>query len=124
MDVAIASTIGLLVAVSVHLLLRARSFDVVLGMTLLSYATNLLIFSAAGVAVGKPPVLHEGVAATLAHHVDPLPQALVLTAIVIGFAMTAVTLVLAIRSRGNNRTDHVDGLGARETEGNTPEGAA
>lgn len=124
MDVVIASAIGLLVAVSVHLLLRARSFDVVLGMTLLSYATNLLIFSAAGVAVGKPPILREGVAATLAHHVDPLPQALVLTAIIIGFAMTAVTLVLAIRSRGNNRTDHVDGLGARETEGNTPEGAA
>jgi multicomponent K+:H+ antiporter subunit C len=111
MEFAVASAIGALVAAGVWLLLRARSFDVILGLTLLSYAVNLLIFSMGRLAVGRPPVLRAGLEPTLANHVDPLPQALVLTAIVIGFAMTAVTLVVAIRSRGDNRSDHVDGRG-------------
>ena len=80
----------------------------VLGLTLLSYATNLLIFAAGRPVIGKPPILAQGIPATLARHTDPLPQALVLTAIVIAFAMTAVTLVLAIRSRADNGDDHVD----------------
>ena len=109
MEFAIASAIGVLVAAGVFLLLRARSFDVVLGLTLLSYATNLLIFSAGRLVPGKPPVLREGVAPVLENYVDPVPQALVLTAIVIAFAMTSVTLVLAMRGRHDNRVDHVDG---------------
>jgi len=109
MELAMASGIGILVAAAVYLLLRARSFDVILGLTLLSYATNLLIFSAGRLVADKPPVLREGVPATLAEYTDPLPQALVLTAIVIAFAMTAVTIVLAMRSRADNDSDHVDG---------------
>ena len=108
MEFALASMIGLLTAGGVYLMLRARSFDVILGLTLLSYATNLLIFSAGRLVVGKPPVLHDGVAPTLAHYTDPLPQALVLTAIVIAFAMTAVTIVIAMRSHADNGSDHVD----------------
>ena len=104
----IASAVGVLVAGGVYLLLRARSFEVVLGLTLLSYATNMLIFAAGRPVIGKPPILAQGIPATLARHTDPLPQALVLTAIVIAFAMTAVTLVLAIRSRADNGDDHVD----------------
>jgi multicomponent K+:H+ antiporter subunit C len=107
-EFALASAIGVLTAAGVYLLLRARSFDVILGLTLLSYATNLLIFSAGRLVVGKPPVLRAGVPATLAGYTDPLPQALVLTAIVIAFAMTAVTIVVAMRSRSDNRSDHVD----------------
>ena len=109
MELALASAIGILTAAGVYLLLRARSFDVILGLTLLSYATNLLIFAGGGLVSGKPPVLRDGVAPTLANYTDPLPQALVLTAIVIAFAMTAVSIVLAIRSRGDNASDHVDG---------------
>jgi multicomponent K+:H+ antiporter subunit C len=108
MEFAIASGIGVLVSVGVYLMLRARSFDVILGLTLLSYATNLLIFSSGGLVVGKPPVLREGIDPTLANYTDPLPQALVLTAIVISFAMTAVMIVLAMRSRADNDSDHVD----------------
>jgi multicomponent K+:H+ antiporter subunit C len=108
MEFAVASAIGVLTAAGVYLLLRARSFDLILGLTLLSYATNLLIFTAGRLALGRPPVLREGVAATLANHADPLPQALVLTAIVIAFAMTAVAIVIAMRSRGDNGDDHVD----------------
>lgn len=109
MEFALASGIGALTAAGVYLLLRARSFDVILGLTLLSYATNLLIFSAGRLTVGKAPVLQGGAPATLAHYADPLPQALVLTAIVIAFAMTAVTIVVAMRSRADNGSDHVDG---------------
>ena len=114
MELALASAIGVLAAIGVYLLLRARSFDVILGMTFLSYATNLLIFSAGRLASGKAPVLKDGVAPDLAHYTDPLPQALVLTAIVIAFAMTAVSIVLAIRSRSDNHSDHVD---AHEPDG-------
>ena len=109
MEFAIASAIGVLAAAGVYLLLRARSFDVILGLTLLSYATNLLIFSSGRLVIGKAPVLREGVPGTLADYTDPLPQALVLTAIVIAFAMTAVLIVLAMRSRADTDTDHVDG---------------
>ncbi|MDR2872476.1 MAG: Na+/H+ antiporter subunit C [Xanthomonadaceae bacterium] len=109
MEFAIASAIGLLTAAGVYLLLRARSFDVILGMTLLSYATNLVIFSGGHLISGRPPVLRDGVAADLTQYTDPLPQALVLTAIVIAFAMTAVCIVLAVRSRNDNDSDHVDG---------------
>ena len=99
MELAMASAIAILTATGVYLLLRARSFDVIIGLTLLSYATNLLIFSGGRLVAGKPPVLRDGVAADLANYTDPLPQALVLTAIVIAFAMTAVSIVIAIRSR-------------------------
>lgn len=108
MEIALASAIGILTAAGVYLLLRARSFDVILGLTLLSYATNLLIFSGGRLSIGRAPVLRDGVPATLAHYIDPLPQALVLTAIVIAFAMTAVTIVVAMRSRSDNHSDHVD----------------
>lgn len=110
MEFAMASAIGVLTAVGIYLLLRARSFDVILGLTFLSYATNLLIFSGGRLAEGKPPVLRAGVAAVPGNYTDPLPQALVLTAIVIAFAMTAVSIVLAMRNRGDNGNDHVDAL--------------
>ena len=116
MEFALASAIGVLTAVGVYLMLRARTFDVILGMTFLSYATNLLIFSSGRLAEGKPPVLREGVAAELGNYTDPLPQALVLTAIVIAFAMTAVSIVLAMRNRGDNGSDHVDASADNQEE--------
>ena len=121
MELALASAIGVLTAIGVYLLLRARSFDVILGMTFLSYATNLLIFAGGRLVHGKAPVLREGVEAELANYADPLPQALVLTAIVIAFAMTAVVVVVAMRNHADLRSDHVDG---REPGQPAPEGDA
>lgn len=114
MELALSSFIGVLVAAGVWLLLRARSFDVILGLTLLSYAVNLLIFSMGRLAVARPPIIDKAIEPTLANHADPLPQALVLTAIVIAFAMTAVLVVAAIRSRSDSRSDHVDGHEPRD----------
>jgi multicomponent K+:H+ antiporter subunit C len=105
----LALGIGMLAGCGTWLLLRARTFDTVLGLTLLTYAVNLFIFTMGRVRVGAPPVLQGGVPATLATTADPLPQALVLTAIVISFAMTAVLLVIALRARAETGSDHVDG---------------
>ncbi len=101
--------IGTLAASGTWLLLRARTFDAILGLTLLSYAVNLFIFAMGRVRVNAEPIVVPGVAATLATHADPLPQALVLTAIVISFAMTALLLGIALRTRGETGSDHVDG---------------
>jgi multicomponent K+:H+ antiporter subunit C len=109
MELLVALGIGLLAAVGIYLTLRARTFDVVLGMTLLSYAVNLFIFVMGRLAIGKAPIVRPELAPTFANYADPLPQALVLTAIVISFAMTAVLLVLAIRGYADQGTDHVDG---------------
>jgi multicomponent K+:H+ antiporter subunit C len=113
MELLLAIAIGLLVAAGVWLALRARSFDVVLGLTLVSYAVNLAIFGAGRLGQVAPPLLSKDAAASLASHADPLPQALVLTAIVISFAMTAVLLAISVRGRAENGSDHVDG-GGRE----------
>ncbi len=109
MQLLLASAIGVLMGAGVYLALRARSFDLILGLTLISYAVNLCIFAMGRLAPGKPPVIRDGVALTLANYADPLPQALVLTAIVISFAMTALLLVIALRARSAAASDHVDG---------------
>ena len=101
--------IGTLAGCGVWLILRARSFDVVLGLTLLSYAVNLFILASGRVKVAAVPIVTSGVPASLAITADPLPQALVLTAIVISFAMTALALAVALRLRAETGTDHVDG---------------
>jgi multisubunit Na+/H+ antiporter MnhC subunit len=93
----------------VWLLLRPRTFQVIIGLSLLSYAVNLFIFSTGGLRTGAPPILEAGTAGSLAVHADPLPQALVLTAIVISFATTALLLVVLLAARGRTGTDHVDG---------------
>ena len=108
MEILLALFIGVMAGSGVYLLLRARTFDVVLGMTLLSYAVNVFIFVMGRVAINQPPIIDGARAASLALYADPLPQALVLTAIVISFAMTALLLVIALRARAETGSDHVD----------------
>ena len=111
MEALIAVLIGVLVSCGVYLLLRARTFPVIIGLTLLSYGVNLFIFVMGRLRTGVPPVVSKGDTSlsTTLNYTDPLPQALVLTAIVIGFAMTAFLLVLALRARAELGNDHVDG---------------
>ena len=105
MEALVAACVGTLLASGVYLLLRARTFPVVLGVILSSYGVNLMLFASGSVVPGSPPMIADGVS----DYVDPLPQALVLTAIVIGFGMTAFLLALALRARGELGNDHVDG---------------
>jgi multicomponent K+:H+ antiporter subunit C len=108
MEIVLAAAIGVLTTCGVWLILRPRTFQVIVGLTLLSYAVNLFIFSTGGLRIGAEPVL-KGVSGTIADYADPLPQALVLTAIVIGFATTALLLVVVLVARGLTGVDHVDG---------------
>ncbi|TDQ40014.1 Na+/H+ antiporter subunit C [Thiopseudomonas denitrificans] len=112
MELWLSCAIGFLVFCGIYLLLRARTFPVALGLTLLSYAINLFLFSMGRLHTGMPAVIGSA-----ADYTDPVPQALVLTAIVIGFAMTAFVLVLALRAHVLLGSDHVDGHEKKTEEG-------
>jgi len=101
----LAIAVGVLTGTGVFLMLRARTFPVLLGLTLLSYAVNLFLFASGRLVVASAPLTDLG----LATYPDPVPQALVLTAIVIGFGMTALLVVLALRALRDTGGDQVDG---------------
>ncbi|TKD15629.1 Na+/H+ antiporter subunit C [Rhodobacter capsulatus] len=109
MEIVLSAAIGILAASGVWLLLRPRTFQVIVGLCLLSYAVNLFIFAMGRLMVGVPPIMPRGGFVDPTAYTDPLPQALVLTAIVIGFAATALFLVVLIAARGLTGNDHVDG---------------
>ena len=110
MEIVYALAIGVLAGSGVWLLLRPRTFQVLLGLSLVSYATNLFIFGMGRLASHKAPIIDAAAGSVdPSLYVDPVPQALVLTAIVIGFATTALFLVVLLASRGLTGTDHVDG---------------
>ncbi|MFO7581623.1 Na+/H+ antiporter subunit C [Guyparkeria sp.] len=104
-NLAISLLIGVLTGAGVYLVLRAQTFPVVLGLTLMSYGVNLFLFTMGRLHTAAPAV----VGAT-EQSADALPQALVLTAIVIAFAMTAFVIVLALKARAAMGNDHVDGI--------------
>jgi multicomponent K+:H+ antiporter subunit C len=93
MELLVASAIGMLTAVGVYLLLRRRTLPVIVGLSFLSYAVNLFLFAMGRLTIDQPPILTPD----RTSYTDPLPQALVLTAIVISFGMTALIVVLALR---------------------------
>ena len=112
MEFLVASGIGAMTAAGVFLLLRSRTFPVIVGLALLSYAINLFLFATGRLVVNEPPVIMPQASG----YTDPLPQALVLTAIVISFGMTAVILVLATRAHLEARSDEVDTNGEESSD--------
>lgn len=115
MEFLVASAIGVLTAAGLYLVLRLRTFPVILGMSLLTYAVNVFLFASGRLTIGAAPVLRDGVEV----YTDPLPQALVLTAIVISFGMTAVVVMIALGAFLGSDDDHVDDPAedAKEAEG-------
>ena len=113
MELTLSIAIGVLTGSGIWLILRPRTYQVIIGLSLLSYAVNLFIFSMGRLRVGAAPVLGVDGAANPAGYADPVPQALVLTAIVIGFATTALFLVVLLAARGLTGSDHVDGRESR-----------
>jgi multicomponent K+:H+ antiporter subunit C len=109
MEFVLSLAIGVMAGAGVWLLLRPRTFQVLIGLSLLSYAINLFIFSVGSLSIGQEPIVKPGLPADLQNYSDPLPQSLVLTAIVIGFATTALFLVVLLALRGLSGGDHVDG---------------
>lgn len=106
MEFLIASAVGIMTAAGIYLVLRLRTFPVILGISLLTYAVNVFLFTSGRVIVGAPPVLRDNITT----YTDPLPQALVLTAIVISFGMTAVVVMMALGAFLGSDDDHVDDL--------------
>ncbi|SEN17715.1 multisubunit potassium/proton antiporter, PhaC subunit [Loktanella fryxellensis] len=104
MEFLVATAIGALTAVGIYLTLRQRTFPVVIGISLLTYAVNVFLFTSGRLLPDAPAVLRDGVDV----YADPLPQALVLTAIVISFAMTAVVVIMSLGSFLSNGEDRVD----------------
>ena len=119
MEFLLASGIGFVTACGIYLLLRGRTFPVVLGLSMIGYAVNVFIFLMGRLWTDAHPILvgNEAVA-------DPLPQALVLTAIVIGFATTGFVIELALRSRHESGSDHVDGHEPGHAPGFAPNASA
>jgi multicomponent K+:H+ antiporter subunit C len=109
MEIVLAIAIGVLAGSGIWLILRPRTYQVLIGLSLIAYAVNLFIFAMGRLRSGVPPILISGEEGDLTRYADPLPQALVLTAIVISFAATALFLVVLIAARGVTGTDHVDG---------------
>ena len=109
MELTLALGIGALIGSGVWLLLRPRTYQLIVGLSLIGYGVNLFIFSMGRIRLNAAPVLSGSGPVNPADYTDPIPQALVLTAIVIGFATTALFLVILLVSRGLTGSDHVDG---------------
>ena len=116
MELLVASAVGALTAAGIYLILRLRSFPVILGVTLMSYAVNVFLAATGRLTVNLPPVLSDSAAG----YADPLPHALVLTAIVISFGMTAVLVMMALGAFIDGGDDKVD-IDADSSEPQTPE---
>lgn len=102
-----AVVIGVLFGTGTYMILRRSIVKLILGLMLLTHGANLLLITAGGLRPGVPPLLEQGVTEPFA---DPLPQALVLTAIVIGFGLIAYTLVLAYRVDQAVGSDDLDDM--------------
>ena len=115
MEVVLALVIGALYAGGLYLMMRRNLIQLIIGLGLLSHGANLLIFTAGGLRKGGAPILAEGEKVFAAIPSDPVPQALILTSIVISFAVTAFALVLFLRTYQTVGTDDVDKLKETDT---------
>ncbi|MFN3969890.1 MAG: Na+/H+ antiporter subunit C [Gemmobacter sp.] len=104
MEILIAAAIGMMTASGVYLILRKRTFPVIVGLAMLTYSVNVFLFISGRLSVNLPGVISK----TAAGYADPLPQALVLTAIVISFGMTAVIVMMALGAFLEKGDDKVD----------------
>ncbi len=112
MEVLVASAVGILTATGLYLVLRLRTFPVILGVSLLTYAVNVFLFASGRLTIAAPPILRDDVTV----YSDPLPQALVLTAIVISFGMTAVVVMISLGAYLGTNDDRVDDPKVNEGE--------
>lgn len=115
MEILLAFVVGGLYAASLYLMLRRSLVKLIIGLVLLGHAANLLIFTIAGLTRGRPPLILLGAASATEPFADPLPQALILTAIVIGFGIQAFALVLFKRVYQTVGADDLDDMRATDT---------
>ncbi|HEX3051329.1 MAG TPA: Na+/H+ antiporter subunit C [Aggregatilineaceae bacterium] len=114
MEILWAIVIGVLYAAGIYMILRRSLFKLILGLSLLGHASNLLIFVIGRLTRNAPPLIEEGKSVLSAPYSDPLPQALILTAIVIGFGVQAFAVVLIKRAYSINHVDDFDVLSTQD----------
>jgi multicomponent Na+:H+ antiporter subunit C len=114
MELLWAIVVGALYTAGFYMVMRRSVVKIILGLMLLGHAANLLIFTVSRLTRGQPPLVPEGAAMPVAPFADPLPQALVLTAIVIGFGVQAFAIVLLKRYYARTGTDDVDNMRATD----------
>jgi multicomponent Na+:H+ antiporter subunit C len=112
MEILMILTVGVLFTVATYMILSKSMLRVIIGVVILSHGAHLLFLTLSGLKQGAPPLLGEEASA----YTDPLPQVLILTAIVIGFGITAFMLVLAYRTYKAHKTDNLDELRGTEDE--------
>jgi multicomponent Na+:H+ antiporter subunit C len=110
-ELLLALVAGVLYATGLYLMLRRRLVQLIVGLSLLASGSNVLIFTAAGLTRGRPPLLDEGMPPA-GSFADPVPQSLILTAIVIGFGVLAFSLVLAHQVHRMAASDDIDEIGS------------
>ena len=115
MEFVLAITVGVLYAAGFYMILRRSLVKVIIGLALLGHAANLFLFTVGGLTRGSAPLI-EADARAASDYADPLPQALILTAIVIGFGVQAFALVLFKRVYQTIRSDDLDKLTATDSE--------
>jgi len=108
MEVVLAFAVGGLYAAGLYLMMRRSIVKLVIGLALLSHAANLLIFTVGRLVRNGPPIIPPGQSQLIAPYADPVPQAVILTAIVIGFGMQAFAVVLVGRAYKTVGTDDLD----------------
>ena len=112
MELILAIAAGVLYGTGFYMMLRRRLAQLIIGLGLLSNGTNLLIFTSGGLTRARAPVVPEGAQALTQPFANPVPQSLVLTAIVIGFGVLAFSLALAHRVHTAAGTDDIDEIGS------------
>lgn len=117
METALAALAGIFIASAIYLIMSRALIRVLLGVVVLGNAVNLVIFTAGRLTRAVPPVVPSGAETLTGAYANPLPQALILTAIVIGFAMFAFLMVLAFRAYQALDADNTDSMRLSEPEG-------
>ena len=110
MEMVLAAVTGGLYAAGLYLMLRRSVARLIIGLSLIGHAANLLIFSAAGMTRARPPIVPDGALQPDPPFADPVPQALILTSIVLGFAILAFAMVLIKRAYQTVGTDDLDAM--------------
>lgn len=105
MEILLSCAVGALFAAGTYMMLRRSMVKLIAGLILLSHGTNLLIFLSGRLVRGKAPIVPEGETVLVGDYADPLPQALILTAIVIGFGLLAFALILVRRVSEETHSD-------------------
>jgi len=116
MELLLVLLVGILYSSGIFMMLRRSMVKLLLGLLLIGNGANILIFLMGGLTKGKPPIIGENETAFTGPYADPVPQALILTAIVISFALTAFAIILLKKVYATTGSDDLDSLNIQDLD--------